>query len=372
LYRGFPTFTQTNEYRQAVLAEAQVPEQDVLGIARALESDLLSDKFSYTLDLTLPVDPELDPIEDFILNKRKGHCQYFASALLVMLRQSGIPSRIVVGYRPTEFNRLGMYFPVKQKDAHAWVEALFSRQQLLGSDLERWLGEEDAYWVRFDPTPASDGEDVAIVEQQGQTIDYVDKLWKDYVVEGQKLTGENGLYAPVSNTSEDAYQSLVDRFNNLRQRFENGTLFSGGGIGFAWPIAIAITAIGFTAILLWRLLVALPKISPTLARRLGLIRDKGAIKQAFYARCLALLESRGFRRKLSETPQEFTGAAIAHLMPKSGIDALPLRDAAGLLTSIYYRLRYSQSEELTSADQAEIETALRTIERGVKSAHAKS
>ncbi|MCA9133102.1 MAG: transglutaminase family protein [Planctomycetales bacterium] len=309
----------------------------------------------------------MDPIEDFVLHQRRGHCQYFASALLIMMRQSGIPSRIVVGYRPTEFNKLGSYFPVKQSDAHAWVEGLFERENLVGTPLERWLPDSPAVWVRFDPTPASDGAGYEIVEQPGQAMDYADKLWKDYVVSGQKLNNDSSLYAPVSETGKNAYQKIVERFQELRQELENGQLFrSSGGIGFAWQVAILITAVGFMAILVWRALLILPRIAPQLARKLGMLRDERVIRQAFFARCIALLERQGFKRNAAETPQEFTDRAAAQW---SAADAAPPANFAAALaqlTSLYYRLRFGAAQGMTAAEEAATETALQQVEAAVR------
>ena len=66
---------------------------------------------------------DLDPIEDFVANHRTGHCEYFASALVLMLRSQGIPARMIIGYKGGEFNSLGHYYVVQQRHAHAWVEA---------------------------------------------------------------------------------------------------------------------------------------------------------------------------------------------------------------------------------------------------------
>src|SRR6185369_8171209 len=82
--------------------------------ARALES-YLRDSYGYTLDLksTGP-----DPLADFLFNTRAGHCEYFATALAVMLRTQGIASRVVSGFLPGEFNQAAGAFTVRQSDAH--------------------------------------------------------------------------------------------------------------------------------------------------------------------------------------------------------------------------------------------------------------
>lgn len=83
-----------------------------------------------------------NPLEHFLFKTRFGNCEYFASAMAVMLRVNGIPSRLVGGYRGGYYNDMGSYYLVPQKNAHVWIEAYVAGQG----------------WVRFDPTPASPEE----------------------------------------------------------------------------------------------------------------------------------------------------------------------------------------------------------------------
>ncbi len=79
-----------------------------------------------------------DPIETFLTRTRAGYCEYFASAMVLMLRTLGIPARVVVGYHGGQWNGQGGFWEVLHRDAHAWVEAWDDRTGL---------------WVAFDPTP---------------------------------------------------------------------------------------------------------------------------------------------------------------------------------------------------------------------------
>ncbi len=94
--------------------------------------------FSYTLDL-----PQLDrqfPIDDFIHTTKRGHCELFASAMALMLRSIGIPTRVVIGYRGGEWNPTDQSCLVRASMAHLWVEVYFL----------------DHGWLTFDPSPPSD------------------------------------------------------------------------------------------------------------------------------------------------------------------------------------------------------------------------
>jgi transglutaminase-like putative cysteine protease len=84
-----------------------------------------------------PSDPR-SPIEHFLLGELSGHCEYFASAMVVLTRAIGIPARVVNGFAGGSENRFGSFVEVTRSDAHAWVEVHYAR----------------AGWVAYDPTPA--------------------------------------------------------------------------------------------------------------------------------------------------------------------------------------------------------------------------
>lgn len=91
-------------------------------------------KFEYALEDRR--EGRTDPIVDFLYNVRRGHCEHFASALVLLARSMGIPARIVVGYRVSEDNPLTGLAVVRERNAHSWVEA--------------WVDDK---WVTYDPTP---------------------------------------------------------------------------------------------------------------------------------------------------------------------------------------------------------------------------
>jgi protein-glutamine gamma-glutamyltransferase len=82
--------------------------------------------------------PGIDPALDFIMRNKAGHCEYFATALAVVARAAGIPARLVTGYRVAEKSPYG-YYVVRERNAHAWVEAFVP---VTG-------------WTLRDPTPAT-------------------------------------------------------------------------------------------------------------------------------------------------------------------------------------------------------------------------
>ena len=95
----------------------------------------LLEEMNYTL--TLDSGTKEFPLETFLLEKKEGHCEYFATAMVVFLRLNGIPSRIVNGFIGGSWNEHGNFYLIRESDAHSWVEVFFPEKG----------------WVTFDPTP---------------------------------------------------------------------------------------------------------------------------------------------------------------------------------------------------------------------------
>lgn len=100
--------------------------------------EYLREHFRY--DLSSPSGGAADPLDDFLFRTRAGHCEFYSTAMVVMLRQVGVPARNVTGFLGGTYNRFGNFYAVRQGDAHSWVEAFVDG-----------LG-----WMTFDPTPAMD------------------------------------------------------------------------------------------------------------------------------------------------------------------------------------------------------------------------
>ncbi|OIO56012.1 MAG: DUF3488 domain-containing protein [Alphaproteobacteria bacterium CG_4_10_14_0_2_um_filter_63_37] len=110
----------------------QHPDDDH-GVVQAGLDWLRSQPFVYTLNPPIMIE---DPVRQFLFEQKRGFCEHFATAFAVLMRSAGIPARLVVGYQGGEFNPLGNYLIVRQRDAHAWVEV--------------WT--KNSGWERVDPT----------------------------------------------------------------------------------------------------------------------------------------------------------------------------------------------------------------------------
>lgn len=96
--------------------------------------------FRYSLQ---PEDGGALPLQHFLLNRQAGHCEYFASASVLLLRQMGIPARYAVGYAVQEYSpMLGMYL-VRERHAHAWALAFLDNQwQVVDTTPAIWAANE--------------------------------------------------------------------------------------------------------------------------------------------------------------------------------------------------------------------------------------
>jgi hypothetical protein len=110
-----------------------------LAAAVALEQHLRT-HYAYDLDSALTSQNDT-PLSEFLFERKRGHCEFFASALAVMLRTQHIPARLVTGFSATNRNPLTGYFDIYALDGHAWVEAYVDGQG----------------WVILEPTAYYDG-----------------------------------------------------------------------------------------------------------------------------------------------------------------------------------------------------------------------
>ncbi|HLK50748.1 MAG TPA: DUF3488 and transglutaminase-like domain-containing protein, partial [Bryobacteraceae bacterium] len=131
--------------------------------ARALERHLRSD-YGYTLEL--PQQEVRDPLAYFLFTRKKGYCEYFASAMAVMLRSLGIPSRLVTGFQSGIYNPINELWVIRASDAHSWVEA--------------WIPGYG--WTTFDPTPPDPTATFALFTRFGLYLDAAQTFWRDWVV----------------------------------------------------------------------------------------------------------------------------------------------------------------------------------------------
>ncbi len=134
-------------------------------MARAIESQL--QLFRYTLDV--PSGRAAQPLEDFLFRTRAGHCEYFSTALAVLLRTLGVPTRNVTGFYGGAYNRYGGFYAIRNGDAHSWVEVY----------------DPGHGWLTFDPTPAAreaSGATDGLLAPLEEIVEALRVRWRRYVV----------------------------------------------------------------------------------------------------------------------------------------------------------------------------------------------
>ncbi len=138
--------------------------------------DYLQNNYDYSQD-QLVIPNGQDPIDYFLFEGKTGNCQHFASAMVFLLRCKGIPSRVVNGYLISEWNETGVFFTVRQSDAHAWVEVFFPK-----------FG-----WVPFDPTPLDLNEKTSrFSELWNKLVEIYEGYWFNYVYSFDERTQRSG------------------------------------------------------------------------------------------------------------------------------------------------------------------------------------
>jgi protein-glutamine gamma-glutamyltransferase len=283
--------------------------------ARAIE-DYLKRNYSYTLQLP---GPKPDPLAYFLFERRKGHCEYFASSMTVMLRSLGIPARMVNGFRGGEYNDLTGNYIIRERDAHSWVEAYFPEYG----------------WVSFDPTPAGPGTPTADRwSRLALYLDAVSGIWREWVV-NYDFNHQMRLSSQLSATTGNAH-SVFRTWLMLRYR----RLLDGIEAGQRRMQRLTPAQMTWACVLL-AILLALPFLPKAWrsVRQARARRDPrkapGSAASFWYLRLLKRLARRGIRKTAAQTPGEFTSSILDPA----------LRRNVSVFTDHYQRARFAGSVE---------------------------
>jgi transglutaminase-like putative cysteine protease len=269
------------------------------GSDRAYIADVLDffrkESFIYTL---APPLLEGDTVDAFLFNTRRGFCEHYAGAFVVLLRAAGIPARVVTGYQGGEINPNGGYMIVRDSDAHAWAEALI-----------------DGVWQRFDPTaavaPSRVERGLGAALPQSEPVPYLARLDMTWL-KSLRLHWDAVNYQ---------WQRGVVGFNLERQR----DLLRDFGLGGArpWQIVALVAAVAFA----WGLAI------------LGFARARHARSDpavALWSQLCRRLGRAGLQRRPHEGPLAYTERAASRWPQWSAL----LRRAG----ETYAALRYGPSD----------------------------
>ena len=288
--------------------------------AKAIESYLQSE-YGYSLEMkaTGP-----DPLSDFLFNVKTGHCEYFSTAMTVMLRTRGVAARVVNGFLPGEYNEAAGAYTVRQSDAHSWVEVYFP---------------ETRSWITFDPTPSAGRAEpirTGLAAQLQKYAEAMELFWFQYVV-GYDKQEQRSLATSLHNQVFDYGRVISNLMATVRSYLTPNAL---AGAAIVIGLALTVTLIFFGK-RLWRWTRKGLTNSTTDERAYSSIQ--------FYERLVRLLEQRGLNRAGHLTPLEFAG----HLGTPEAL----------LITRAYNRVRYGR-ERLSRLELREINQILDGLETG--------
>jgi len=275
--------------------------------ARAIERHLRTD-FAYTLEL--PDHETPDPLAHFLFNRRKGHCEYFASAMAVMLRTLGIPARLATGFQSGIYNDVSEFWLVRAGDAHSWVEA--------------WIPGRG--WTTFDPTPPDpNSHRFALFTRLALYLDATETFWQEWVV-----TYDITRQGTLAYRMEQGAHRFGIRWSDALVAMRSGwNIYIAGGVRrIGLPVASWVAVL----VVLWlagRPLVRLLRMRRRVER---VRRGEASVADAtlLYQRMLEILGKRGYQKPPWFTPTEFAAS-----LPPTGLGA-----AVAEFTATYNALRF--------------------------------
>jgi protein-glutamine gamma-glutamyltransferase len=283
-----------------------------LARARAIERRLRSG-YGYTLEL--PDREVADPLANFLFARRKGHCEYFASSMAVMLRSVGIPARLATGFQSGVYNPVSELWLVRASDAHSWVEA--------------WIPGYG--WTTFDPTPADpNAGGLAWLAQLSLYLDAGETFWQEWVMT-YDVAHQGTLAYRMEQGVHRAGIRWFDTAVSIRSGWERYVAVRVRRFGWqalAW--AAGLVALGFAAGPLVRLMRMRQRVE-------RVRRGQASVADAtlLYQRMLHILRRRGYQK-----PPWFTPAEFAASLPRT-----PLGDSVGEFTGTYNALRFGGHAE---------------------------
>ncbi len=302
--------------------------------ARAIEK-YLKTELQYSLDLKMGSN---DPLAEFLFDVKEGHCEYFATAMAMMMRSIGIPARIVNGFQMGEYNRINDLYTVRESDAHSWVEVYFLHSKT-NLDEERSASpskknsdsQAKGIWVEFDPTPSAGLNDYSQGGLRASLRKYMDAMevfWLDYVVtldreeqaslmveiQHRLLDYKNKVLAYYKSAKAWITHKVFAFFDTKNWTTKDFIKF-GSGLGL---LVMILFALYISVVYLkrrklkptgynpwWHRIFIMPILRRIKRRK----RDHRASAVLFYEQMLAISARAGLKKQPEQTPLEFASAS---------------------------------------------------------------
>ncbi len=274
----------------------------------------LQNNYLYSLDADLVESPQ--PLSRFLFENRKGHCEYFSTAMVVLLRRLGIPARVVNGFRGGEYNTVGTDFIFRGKDAHSWVEAYVS----------------GAGWHIYDPTPSAQTTlpQSPFMATFNNYLDAFELFWGEWVL-GYDDILQVALFRDLQEKSSLWWEGTRQRIGIIEVRTRSLVRNRGREFLAYWQ-RNRWAGLWFLLIIpCWLGLKSLRRMVQDLRLQATVDRREISIALKFYRDLLNCLRSRGVVKPPCLTPNEFA----------ESIHDPVLRSEVIKITSLYNQIRYS-------------------------------
>jgi transglutaminase-like putative cysteine protease len=294
--------------RQATAAAANPYDKAV-----ALQS-YLQTRYNYTLDQgSISAN---DPLANFLFVRKAGHCEYFATAMTIMLRTLGIPARYINGFQTGEYNDVGGDFIVRASDAHSWVEAYFPGRG----------------WITFDPTPAGEASSRGWFASFAKYMDWIQYQWGEWIINYDflhQVSLSQGVGRASRQWANGARERVTHSYDALVNRMKQWQTDAAASRWAPEIIGLAIAAI--IGLFAGKPLTKYFRRKWTLsaAGKHSLTPQRAS---AHYSEMLRLLARRGFTKAEWITPMEFAAS-----IPQPELAA-----PVGRLTEIYQAARFGE------------------------------
>jgi hypothetical protein len=277
----------------------------------------LDDNLDYTLELADPGAQE--PVDFFLFDRKKGHCEYFASAFAVLARINGIPVRNVNGFLGGEWNEYQSYVAVRAGDAHSWDEVYFPT-----------VG-----WVTFDPTPSASIDELGRggsgpFARLGRFLDTLKFQWSKWVIE-YDLSSQLELFKSIGHAVKSGALTIKDAL-----------LAATDALLRYWYL----TLLAFAAIaaLIYRRIKKNGRALPLAFLRPRAIRARSTVAEQYLSLTKALAKA-GYPREPGVTPRELA----TRMRDKSAPGAAELAE----LVELYYAAEWGAVRDPVAEARAE-------------------
>jgi|GEM_PF-1690507 len=321
-------------------------------IARRIEEWFTtSGEFNYTTKLTV-TNSSIDPIVDFMVNRKKGHCEYYASAMAMLLRTQGIPSRVITGFKGGTLASNRKVFRIQQLHAHAWVEAYL-----------------DGHWITFDPTPAERNEEVSTIEGRRSIWRGV---WLGAETAWSKMAGmtqevqQARIYGPLIGVGKTLSTSALRFRDQGLKMFQHArAIVLSPARWFSWEggvLAAIVMLIGSLLFWLFRRIWKVVSVWSGIAEEELDSHGRKRRLVPFYERFLAILKSEGLEQRSTQTAQEFVEMIWPQLRPRLAV--LGAADWSDEIVKAFYHVRFGGAD-LDSINIPRLEELLGQLERSL-------